>query len=409
MLKLKSIFCTFAIGFIFFFIDITLYQIIGLIGLQGYLVIIPILLYSIYNFLKKESKDKEDIIYYFSIEILNIFALIAFYCTISNKMLLCLVMEKYSYISFVFCMFLLLIFAIVKNTSKNDINENSKNTNNLFNLYYLNTAKAHEIAMLIDNKIMKTIEREHISERKLKHSISGSIGKKDVFSNTIGYSNEESLHNKVYENFDIKTTKSIMLRKIYDTAKENSSGELKEGDLVLFKDVNLKQLNIDDTIMILDFLKESKFKNQETDGVELNYNKMFEMMIDDFTIDYSFKYKKNKMDEKSFIIQLPYNSNENFENGYHQNDLQLGKLSIIGIYRGEVDFSKKIGTSLKLLELVKQSINNNTSRNMETEIMKSSSKRPEEQNNPFEINDNKLEGMNSLIDVIAIIQEININ
>ena len=290
-----------------------------------------------------------------------------------------------------------------------NINENSKNTNNLFNLYYLNTAKAHEIAMLIDNKIMKTIEREHISERKLKHSISGSIGKKDVFSNTIGYSNEESLHNKVYENFDIKTTKSIMLRKIYDTAKENSSGELKEGDLVLFKDVNLKQLNIDDTIMILDFLKESKFKNQETDGVELNYNKMFEMMIDDFTIDYSFKYKKNKMDEKSFIIQLPYNSNENFENGYHQNDLQLGKLSIIGIYRGEVDFSKKIGTSLKLLELVKQSINNNTSRNMETEIMKSSSKRPEEQNNPFEINDNKLEGMNSLIDVIAIIQEININ
>ena len=121
MLKLKSIFCTFAIGFIFFFIDITLYQIIGLIGLQGYWVIIPILLYSIYNFLKKESEDKEDIIYYFSIEILNIFALIAFYCTISNKMLLCLVMEKYSSISFVFCMFLLLIFAIVKNTSKNDI------------------------------------------------------------------------------------------------------------------------------------------------------------------------------------------------------------------------------------------------------------------------------------------------
>ena len=93
---------------------------------------------------------------------------------------------------------------------------------------------------------------------------------------------------------------------------------------------------------------------------------------------------------KAFIIQLPYNSNENFENGYHQNDLQLGKLSIIGIYRGEVDFPKKIGTSLKLLELVKQSINNNTFRNMETEIMKSSSKRPEEQNNPFEINDNKL-------------------
>lgn len=71
-------------------------------------------------------------------------------------------------------------------------------------------------------------------------------------------------------------------------------------------------------------------------------------------------------------------------------------------------FQKRL-VHIKTFRVGKQSINNNTSRNMETEIMKSSSKRPEEQNNPFEINDNKLEGMNSLIDVIAIIQEININ
>ena len=409
MLKLKNIFCTFAIGFIFFFIDITMYQIIGLLGLQGYWVIIPILLYLIYNFLKKESVDKEDKNYYFSIEILNVFALIAFYCSISNNKLLCLVMEKYSFISFVFCMLLLLIFAITKDVFKHDINENGKNTSNLFNLYYLNTAKAHEIAMLIDNKIMKTIEKEHASERKTKHSISGSVGRKNIFSNKIGYDDEENLYDKVFESFDIKITKSIMLRKIYDTAKENSSGELKEGDLVLFKNVDLKQLNIDDTIMILDFLKDSKFKNQETDDVEFNYNKMFEMMMDDVTIDYSFKYKENNQDEKQFIIQLPYNSNDNFENGYHQNDLQLGKLSVIGIYRGEVDFSKKTSTSSKLLELVKQSIDNSSSQNMDSEIMKSSTLDSQEQKSPLKFTNDKLSGKNSLIDVIAIIQEININ
>lgn len=409
MLKLKNIFCTFAIGFIFFFIDITMYQIIGLVGLQGYWVIIPIILYLIYNFLKKESVDKEDKNYYFSIEILNVFALIAFYCSISNNKILYLVMEKYNFISFVFCMFLLLIFAITKDVFKHDINENGKNTSNLFNLYYLNTAKAHEIAMLIDNKIMKTIEKEHSSERRIKHSISGSVGRKNIFSNTIGYVNEENLHNKVFESFDIKITKSIMLRKIYDTAKEYSSDELEEGDLVLFKNVDLKQLNIDDTIMILDFLKDSKFKNQETDDVEFNYNKMFEMMIDDVTIDYSFKYKENNQDEKQFIIQLPYNSNDNFENGYHQNDLQLGKLSVIGIYRGEVDFSKKTSTSSKFLELVKQSIDNSSSQNMDSEIMKSSTLDDQEKKNPLKFTNDKLSDKNSLIDVIAIIQEININ
>ena len=80
MLKLKSIFCTFAIGFIFFFIDITLYQIIGLIGLQGYWVIIPILLYSIYNFLKKES------IFYLIFQLFLLFRQVStFFLFLANK------------------------------------------------------------------------------------------------------------------------------------------------------------------------------------------------------------------------------------------------------------------------------------------------------------------------------------
>ena len=405
-MKIIRIIC---LSSIYLFIDLCIYEIFIFYGKSSFFFFISILVWILVMLGNKIFRYNISEQWNITATIITFSAL----CIVANLNIVNRVYtrNRFTILTTLTGIFFIGLLMLKRDVYKKEKLVSSRNATNedLFNLFYINTSKVHEIAMLIDNKIMKTIEREHISERKLKHSISGSIGKKDVFSNTIGYSNEESLHNKVYENFDIKTTKSIMLRKIYDTAKENSSGELKEGDLVLFKDVNLKQLNIDDTIMILDFLKESKFKNQETDGVELNYNKMFEMMIDDFTIDYSFKYKKNKMDEKSFIIQLPYNSNENFENGYHQNDLQLGKLSIIGIYRGEVDFSKKIGTSLKLLELVKQSINNNTSRNMETEIMKSSSKRPEEQNNPFEINDNKLEGMNSLIDVIAIIQEININ
>lgn len=93
--------------------------------------------------------------------------------------------------------------------------------------------------------------------------------------------------------------------------------------------------------MILNILQDSKIKNQENEDVEINLNKMMEKMMDDFTIDYTFKYKWKSGDEKEYIIQIPYKSSDNFENGYQHHDLQLGKLSLIGIYRGEVNFSQR--------------------------------------------------------------------
>ena len=80
-----------------------------------------------------------------------------------------------------------------------------------------------------------------------------------------------------------------MLRTIYETAQKKSvSGkELKIGDLVLFKNIELQQRNLDDTVMILNILQDSKFKNQGNKDIEINISKMMEKMLDDFTIDYT--------------------------------------------------------------------------------------------------------------------------
>ena len=78
-------------------------------------------------------------------------------------------------------------------------------------------------------------------------------------------------------------------------------------------------------------------------------------MLDDFTIDYTFKYKWKNENDEQYIIQLPYKSSDNFENGYQHNDLQLGKLSLIGIYRGKVNFSERDSISSKFLDLMKDS------------------------------------------------------
>lgn len=262
--------------------------------------------------------------------------------------------------------------------------------------------------MLIDNKIMKTIEKEQTSEELLRHNFSASYGKKEVFANEIGYSNEESSKKRVYENFDVKTTKSIMLRKIYETALDSIKKELQEGDLVLFENIELQQRNIDDTIMILNVLQDSKFKNQGNEDLEINLNKMIEKILDDFTIDYTFKYNWNNGNDEQYIIQLPYKASDNFENGYQHNDLQLGKLSLIGIYHGKVNFSERDSISSKFLDLMQDSFVNDNSTDSKNEIMKLSHNEKEFNTFPFEFKHNKLKDTISLIDVIAIIQEINI-
>ena len=55
--------------------------------------------------------------------------------------------------------------------------------------------------------------------------------------------------------------------------------------MVLFKSIELQQRNIEDTVMILNILQDSKIKNQANDAIEINVNKMMDKMLDDFTID----------------------------------------------------------------------------------------------------------------------------
>lgn len=274
----------------------------------------------------------------------------------------------------------------------------------LFNLLYVNTSKVHEIAMLIDNKVMKTVERELTTEELLKSTSTYGGNFKKVTSG-ISVEKEETSSKRVYENFDVKMTTSIMLRKIYDKIKKNSSSKDKApklGQLIIFNEIGLERRNVDDTVFLLNILQDSKIKNQGNDEIEINMNKMMEKMLDDFTIDYVFK-----QEDKNYILQLPYNSNESFENGYHHNDLQLGKLSLIGIYRGEIDFSQKESVSSKFLDIMSSSYNYSVADNQD-EIMKTSIVQAEQQTIPFNFEHRKLKDNYHLIDVIAIIQELNI-
>lgn len=291
--------------------------------------------------------------------------------------------------------------------------ENSITQPDLFNILYVNISKVHEIAMLIDNKIMKTVEKEQISEELLKSSSSlGLTTSVATLDNNL--QKEDSSKKRVYENFDVKTTKSIMLRKLYDVVHKNckpnneQNKNIKTGNLIMFKDIALERRNLDDTVMILNVLQDSKIKNQGDDSIEINMNKMMEKMLDDFTIDYVFEQCWDKQHCSKYIFQLPYKSDENFENGYQHNDLQLGTLSVIGIYRGEIDFSKRESVSSKFLEILSEGYSNSGDQQSD-DIMQMSVEQISQQFIPFEFKHNQLNDKIHLIDVIAIIQELNID
>lgn len=407
MKLLKQFLNVIIFSYLCFFVELMLYQIFKDEVLKQMWILIPICIYTILIFGKKAFFENSSTIH---IEMSVLISLVPMYLLITwddFRKQLEKIFDQLSLAAGIALFLGILLFVNLKKCKKNE-NTNKTDKSDLFNLFYLNTPKAHEIAMLIDNKIMKTIEQEQVSEKILKKDTSMSIGKKDVYSGDLGYSLEESTKKRVYENFDVKNTKSIMLRKIYDSVHNNNQTKLKEGQLVLFKNIELRQRNIDDTLMILNVLQDSKMKNQGNDDLEINMNKMMDKMLDDFTIDYIFEYKGENSEVQKFIIQLPYKSMENFENGYQHNDLQLGKLSLLGIYRGEIEFSKRESISSKFLGLLAESVNAQQGIEKNGE-MKLSFCEVKQDGIQFDFEHQRLKDTLCLLDIIAIIQEININ
>mgnify|MGYP003088666015 CR=1 FL=1 len=309
-----------------------------------------------------------------------------------------------------FSLFTLLISKSFEDKKSDLISLNDYSEKDLFNLFYVNISKVQEIAMLIDNRIMKMVEKEQTSEELLKTS-SSLTSRTTMLSGGTSIEKENNYKNRVYENFEVKMTKSLMLRKLYEVAKQNSNTKsMGPGQLVLIKDVELRRRNIDDTVMILNVLKDSKLKNQGDENIEVNMNKMMEKILEDFTIDYQFEQEVSEdCHSTKWLIQMPFKTNDNFENGYQHNDLQLGKLSIIGIYRGEIDFSTRESVSSKFLNILSNSYNidNNSAWN---DAMKDSCVNQEkDQIFPLNFKPNKLDEKVHLIDLIAIIQELKIN
>ena len=211
-----------------------------------------------------------------------------------------------------------------------------------FNIYYLNFSKVYEIAMMINNVILTKIETDKSSSFEEQYGFTSSISAQgtkqflDGIKASISADARETStsSSKVVESLDVKTTKSILLRRIIEqcasvTLLDNSV----EGDLVKVDRVKLELLNEESLRQFL-ILRRDALKGMRVEGMEVNN------LVSSMLQDYAYILKGLVYDESmkepvsEIIIKIPMEIQSEFENKYNINDLLIGHVSIVGIYKG---------------------------------------------------------------------------
>lgn len=256
-----------------------------------------------------------------------------------------------------------------------------------FNIFYLNFSKVYETKMLINNLVSEKITREKSYNTKSNNEIGFS---NEIFS--LKHTDSEGEYFKLTETLKVKEAKSVVLRDILKrcTTIENID-EMNEGDLVLINDAKIEFFDDEETERVLSLLPKDSLRGMNVEGFD----------VSNFILKYfndSAYHLKCEFDGKELVFKIPMESNSEFESKYSINDLLIGKLSIIGIYKGDIsEMDFKRSNFLTALE------QNNTSQNSKNPNIVQSN-----EENAGNVSDNKSDKKNlSYIDIFAIIQNIN--
>lgn len=208
----------------------------------------------------------------------------------------------------------------------------------VFNIYYINFSKVYEIKMMLSNIISLSKERHTETLEGNDIEMRTKLGAK--FLNFFGTELEGkgkstgSDTQKVLETFEIKTTKSIILNEIIERSRKISSFDtLKEGELIQINDVSLSLEN-EAELRIVKMFTSGSFKGLNVPGANgFDMNNLFNSMFK----DYAYKMKGDLEDSSDeLLIKIPITFENEFESSYSVDDLFIGKVSIVGLYKGKI-------------------------------------------------------------------------
>ena len=213
----------------------------------------------------------------------------------------------------------------------------------LFNVYYMNFSKVYEIKMMLSNIIKTDGAIENLQGKTRDADIHAKMGTKflSIFNSEVGgdIKNGATESQKVLENFKVTTTKSLILSEVIEQCTHVNSfeKELTEGQLIRIDNVTLSLEN-ETELRTVKMFSNGIFKGmrlQEAGGLDVNN------LINALFKDYSYKLKGETLGtEEKILLKVPVTFENEFESLYCVDDLFIGKVSVIGVYKGKAKIDK---------------------------------------------------------------------
>lgn len=281
----------------------------------------------------------------------------------------------------------------------------------IFNIYYINFPKVYEIKMMLSNviSINKETTKEIAGESQLSVKAKLGFNFMDWFKlgdAEAGGDLKGSGSRKVFETFEVKTTKSVILSDVIEKAKvQNDLTKVKEGELIRIDDVKLSLEN-EDELRVVKFINSGALKDlvaPGTNGFDMNnlFNSMFK--------DYAYKIKGEVTNgEENILIKIPLTFESEFESSYSVDDLFVGKVSILGIYKGKINVDE-LKNSFRYFQELGELQNLMSKKNTEEDEIQESHYSNESSNSAMYFKSSGDGTEFHYIDLLAIVQNVNIH
>lgn len=285
----------------------------------------------------------------------------------------------------------------------------------IFNIYYINFPKVYEIKMMLSNVIALSKEKhtDNIDGKEVDYkgrlgvnflnlfniagaSIEGEAGRKNIKSDS----------QKVLETFEIKTTKSIILNEIIEKSNLITSfKDVKEGSLIKIDNVNLTLEN-EPELRTVKLFTSGSFKGMNIPGANgFDINNLFNSMFK----DYAYKMKGVVVEsDDELLIKIPLTFESEFESSYSVDDLFIGKVSVVGLYKGKIKIDS-LKNSLEFFQEIGSMQNMITNKEEDVKEIQDSQYTTKKENTDFLFASSKDRDKEfHYIDLLAIIQNVSI-
>ena len=288
---------------------------------------------------------------------------------------------------------------------------------NMFNIYYINNEKASEISMLFDNEIVEKITRIKYTEFGLsgdadaKTSATSKLPVIGQYLPSVDLNGNLSHNrsNRVEDTVKVVSSKSTILRPIYEKAKEvRRLDDSKVGNLVKIKDVYLTVVNSDD-VMATKALMSGLVSQVPVEGIgNMNFTSLMEVMFKGSAYVLCGELPHRFGTNEHMMLKIPMSAENEMESQYSLSDIELGKVTVLGIYRGEFDrcdVERKINRMMALNDSSKKNQEQPTNIRDKGMDIEDGVREEDKKDIP---NSSVVKGKVHYIDVIAIIQDLNV-